>query len=58
MTLRQQVIDAVFACLTAAACEQYTHYVAPQISFGSNLVADIPNAMVNLQSEFRERKYA
>ena len=52
MTLRQQVIDAVFACLTTAAREQYTHYVAPQISFGSNLVADIPNAMVNLQPNF------
>ena len=52
MTLRQQVIDAVFSCLTAAACEQYAHYVAPQISFGLNLVTDIPNAMVNLQPEF------
>jgi hypothetical protein len=37
----------VFARLTAAACKQYTHAVIPQNTFGSYLVADNPNAMVN-----------
>ena len=48
MTLGQQIVDAVFACLTTAAREQYTHGVVPQTIFDPNLVGDDPNAMLNL----------
>ena len=55
MTLRQQVIDAVFPCLTAAACKIYAWF-RPSNFIASNLVADIPNAMANLRPDFRAKK--